>query len=82
MQKHVTHSVVPTGCNRDSLEQHFTAEKDTKCPFSLPPTVNYKTSSKNRKNQTFPFPPMALLFITALLMSPDRRQSQSSRKFA
>lgn len=46
------------------------------------PLVNYTTSSKNGKNQTFPFPSMALLFIAALLMSPDRRQSQSSRKFA
>lgn len=57
-------------------------KKDTKCPVSLPPTVNFKTSAKNGKIQIFLLPSMALLFIAALLMSTDRRQSQSSRKFA
>lgn len=63
------------------------SKEDPKCSFCrrppIPlPTANYKTSSKNRKSQTFYFPPMAQLFIAALLISADRRQSQSSRKFA
>lgn len=58
IQTTVTHSVVPAllcrpGCSKDLLEQFFTAKKDTKCPFSLPPTANYKTSSKKERTKLF-----------------------------
>lgn len=44
-----------TGYTRDLLEQHFTAQRDTKCPFTLPQWQITKQPERIGRNQLFFF---------------------------